>query len=283
MGDPRTASSESVLALRGNPNPVMSVSLSGDATRLVTVGQISQEARVWDVSPAGRGEVLTLPGPEESGGFNGGIAFTPDGGRLVAPSGPEGTVRVWNAKTGAELLVLDGHARADARTRDVIGVDVSPDGSRIATAGADGSARVYDAVSGEELLAVRGRHCAPRARLRRQPGCLQPGRHEDRDHRSRRDRTDHGGRHGRELSGARAATTRSARHVSPSSGARTGSACSRPARVGARVWDVGERAPCSRALGPTPGPGIAAAWSPDGTQIVTEGAGPVVWDATTGT
>ena len=75
------------LALRGNPNPVMSVSFSGDATRLVTVGQISQEARVWDVSAAGRGEVLTLPGPK-SGPVPPAIAFTPDGRRLVASSGP---------------------------------------------------------------------------------------------------------------------------------------------------------------------------------------------------
>lgn len=105
-----------LLALRGNPNPVMSVSFSGDATRLVTVGQISQEARVWDVSAAGRGEVLTLPGPE-SGPVLPAIAFTPDGRRLVASSGPAGTVRVWNARTGAQLVVIDGHARARARLR----------------------------------------------------------------------------------------------------------------------------------------------------------------------
>ena len=153
-----------LLALRGNPNPVMSVSFSEDATRLVTAGQISQEARVWDVSRAGRGEVLTLPGPQ-SGPVPPDVAFTPDGRRLVASSGPAGTVRVWNAETGAELLVIDGHARADAPTRGVMGVDVSPDGSLIATAGADGSARVYKAETGEELLAVRGRHCA------RERGC----------------------------------------------------------------------------------------------------------------
>ncbi len=34
--------------------------------------------------------------------------------------------------------------------------------------------------------------------------------------------------------------------------------------------------------GPRPGPGITAAWTPDGTEIVTDGAGPSVWEATTG-
>ena len=148
-----------LLTLRGNPNPVMSVSFSEDATRLVTAGQISQEARVWDVSRAGRGEVLTLPGPQ-SGHVPPDVAFTPDGRRLVASSGPAGTVRVWNAETGAELIVIDGHARADTPTRGVVGIDVSPDGSLIATAGADGSARVFNAETGEEVLAVHGRHCA---------------------------------------------------------------------------------------------------------------------------
>jgi len=46
-----------VLGLRGHNNPVGSVSFSRDGTRLASWGQVSGEARVWDVSPAGRGEV----------------------------------------------------------------------------------------------------------------------------------------------------------------------------------------------------------------------------------
>ena len=66
------------------------------------VGRPPAEARVWDVSPAGRGEVLTLPGPETDEHAD--IAFSPDGRRLIAASGREGTVRVWSVDTGAELL-----------------------------------------------------------------------------------------------------------------------------------------------------------------------------------
>ena len=114
--------------------PVGSVSFDRTGTRLATMGSASGrgEARIWDVSPAGRGEVLTLPGPET--GEHADITFTPDGRRLVAASGREGTVRVWITATGKELLVLDRDARTSAPVRAVIGVDVSPDGSRIATA-----------------------------------------------------------------------------------------------------------------------------------------------------
>jgi WD40 repeat protein len=50
---------------------------------------------------------------------------------------------------------------------------------------------------------------------------------------------------------------------------------------GLRIWDVESGRVLAR-TGPQPGPGITAAWTPDGRQIITEGAGPVVWDATTG-
>ena len=268
-----------VLAVRGHSNPVMSVSFSGDATRLVTVGETSQEARVWDVSPAGRGEVLTLPGPEKSGGFNGGIAFTPDGGRLVAPSGPAGTVRVWNAKTGAELLVLDGHARGDARTRDVIGVDVSPDGSRIATAGADGSARIYDALNGEELFAVRGRHCD------RQRGCaVNRAAFSPDGTKIATTGADATVRIMAADTGRELGVLRGYNPAAPTFSVEWSADGERVVASGTkgwRVWDV-ESGRVLAHTGPRPGPGITAAWTPDGTKIVTDGAGPGVWDATTG-
>ena len=268
-----------LLALRSKPNPVMSVSFSPDATRLVTVGQFFG-ARVWDVSAAARGEVLTLPGPE-SGPVSPAIAFTPDGRRLVASSGPAGTVRVWNVKTGAELLVIHAEARGHAQARGVIGIDVSPDGSRIATAGADGSARVYDAKSGEELLAVRGRHCVGEGSCAVNRAVFSPD-------------------------GTKIATTGSdatVRIIAADTGrelrvlrgggpvgsgtysvewSKDGRRLLAFGKNGARVWEVES----GRSLVRTeeaPGPGVAAAWSPDETQILTEGgSGPLVWDAATG-
>ena len=104
--------------------PVGSVSFNRTGTRLATSGQPAGGARIWDVS-AGRGEVLTLPGPDTD---EHDIAFTPDGRRLVAASGPEGTVRVWSIDTGAKLLEPRSARANRAPVRAVIGVDVSPDG-----------------------------------------------------------------------------------------------------------------------------------------------------------
>src|SRR5205823_14745771 len=107
--------------------------------RLASWGEVSDEARVWDVSPAGRGEVRTLPGPQDNPEWHADIAFTPDGRRLVASSGRAGTVRVWSTRTGRELLRLEQGPTDRAPAHAVIGIDISPYGLRIATAGADGS------------------------------------------------------------------------------------------------------------------------------------------------
>jgi len=59
-------------------------------------------------------------------------------------------VKVWDAKTGAELLTLKGH------TNDVRSVCFSPDGSRIVTGSFDKTAKVWDAKTGAELLTLKG-------------------------------------------------------------------------------------------------------------------------------
>ena len=267
-----------LLALRSKPNPVMSVSFSPDATRLVTVGQLFG-ARVWDVSAAGRGEVLTLPGPG-SGPVPPAIAFTPDGRRLVASSGPAGTVRVWNVETGAQLLVIQG-AGGDASASGVIGIDVSPDGSRLATAGADGSARVYDAKSGKELLAVRGRHCVGKGSCAVNRAVFSPDGTKiattGADATVRIMAADTG----RELKVLRGGGPVGSGTYSVE-WSKDGKRLLAFGKNGARIWDVASGRSLVR-TDDAPGPGVSAAWSPDETQILTEGgAGPLVWDAATG-
>jgi WD40 repeat protein len=102
------------------------------------------ELTVWDCQTGE--EVRRLRG---HAGPLSGVAYTPDGGRLVTSSWDR-TLRVWDADTGADLDMLRGH---QDRVR---GVAVSPDGARAASAGADGLVKVWDLRSGEELVTLRG-------------------------------------------------------------------------------------------------------------------------------
>jgi WD40 repeat protein/serine/threonine protein kinase len=77
-----------------------------------------------------------------------GVAYSPDGRRLASADWG-GTVKVWDATTGQELLTLQGLASA-------VTVAYSPDGRRLAAGGDGGTVKVWDAASGQELLTLQG-------------------------------------------------------------------------------------------------------------------------------
>src|SRR5207237_1837955 len=102
--------------------------------------------KVWDADTGQR--QLTLkghPGTVHS------VVYSADGKRIVSGSGRDpwkgglffgGEVKVWDARTGQELLTLGG------QTGGVLSVAISPDGKHIVSGGADETAGGWDVHTG---------------------------------------------------------------------------------------------------------------------------------------
>jgi WD40 repeat protein len=75
-----------------------------------------------------------------------GVAFDPEG-EVLASVGFDGMTKLWDMKTGLELMTLADQSVA------LTGVDISPDGRHVVTAASDGTISVY-IVSVEELMDV---------------------------------------------------------------------------------------------------------------------------------
>jgi WD40 repeat protein/outer membrane protein OmpA-like peptidoglycan-associated protein len=74
-------------------------------------------------------------------------AFSTDESRVITAS-MDKTARVWDIKTGKQLVRLTGH------TATVWSAQFSPDGTRAITAGADGTLRLWDAETGKQLAVL---------------------------------------------------------------------------------------------------------------------------------
>jgi WD40 repeat protein/tRNA A-37 threonylcarbamoyl transferase component Bud32 len=140
-----------VLALVGHTDEVLSVAFSPDGAHLAT-GSRDQTVKVWHARPVQDSPVLKA----HSAPVNC-VVFSPDGIRLAAcgASGVRGGtdgVKVWDVRTGQELLTIPG-----PRTSLVF----SPDGAHLAGIGAwprarGGEVKVWDAHTGQELLTIPG-------------------------------------------------------------------------------------------------------------------------------
>jgi WD40 repeat protein len=78
-----------------------------------------------------------------------GVSLSPDGTRIASGSA-DGTIRIWDARSGEELAHVGGHQDR------VWGVAFAPDGRRVASASWDRTVRVWDTHTGEELVRLRG-------------------------------------------------------------------------------------------------------------------------------
>ena len=118
-------------------------------------------AMIWDIAPVptSRHADAPLPYTEQKAarltlaGHTRPVTqarWSPDHARVATVS-PDGTMRVWDATTGVELV----RAR-DGDEPHGPSVAWSSDGTRILTPGVDGIARVWDAESGKVILSLQG-------------------------------------------------------------------------------------------------------------------------------
>jgi WD40 repeat protein len=125
-------------------DPALGVRLAAEAVR--TSDTARPEATLISLVSGLRDDLL-LQG--HSAGVSA-VAYSPDGEQLATAS-YDGTARIWDTSTGAQLRVLDAHTE---RVQDVA---YSADGSRIATASLDGTARLWDAATGAQVALLRSR------------------------------------------------------------------------------------------------------------------------------
>jgi WD40 repeat protein/DNA-binding SARP family transcriptional activator len=133
--------------------PQFAVAFSPDGRRLAVSGK-EPEAGVWDLD-TGR-QVLSLRGHGPplfaiEWLFRGvqDITYSPNGA-LLATAGADGTARLWDASSGEQLRVLQGH---DARLNSV---RFSPNGEHLATAADDSTVKLWAVASGELLATLNG-------------------------------------------------------------------------------------------------------------------------------
>ena len=77
------------------------------------------------------------------------VAFAPDGATVLT-GGVDGTARLWDAATGAEIRRFEGH------NKSVLSVAFAPDGVTLLTGGVDGTVRLWDAATGTEVRRFSG-------------------------------------------------------------------------------------------------------------------------------
>jgi WD40 repeat protein/serine/threonine protein kinase len=145
------STAQEILTLRGHFGNVFSVAFSPGGRRIVSASA-DQRVRVWDGSPLdGEPEqgCLTLRGHRDD--VNN-VMFHPKQARVLVSAGADGTIRLWDARSGKLLHKLAAHGGR------VEGLAFRPDGERLAAPGSLKNLQVWDTTEWKEVVS-----CPPAA------------------------------------------------------------------------------------------------------------------------
>jgi WD40 repeat protein/DNA-binding SARP family transcriptional activator len=125
--------------LLGHTGSVLSVAWSPDSSRLVT-GGTDGTARVWEIG-AGVRELWSLSARETRSGING-VAFSPDGTRVMAGDVGISAVQIWDLGPNGDAEWVNLAAPGAYQ------VEFMPDGRRVVTSSDYGSPTIWDLQTG---------------------------------------------------------------------------------------------------------------------------------------
>jgi WD40 repeat protein len=136
-----------VHTLFGQTGFVRAVAWSPDSSRLVTGGS-DGTAKVWEIRQTGVRELWSLPA-QETNSWILGVAFSPDGTRVMAGDGGNSVVKIWD-------LGPTGDAEwANLPAPDAFQVEFMPDGRRLVTSRMFARAvTIWDLQTGREVRTI---------------------------------------------------------------------------------------------------------------------------------
>ncbi|EDN69617.1 G-protein beta WD-40 repeat [Beggiatoa sp. PS] len=121
--------------LQGNGmRTVYAVAFSPDGKKIIS-GDLSNNVRVWDTSTGN--SLFILKGFEGVFGSIFSVAFSPNGGVMVASGSGDETIKWWNASSGKEL-----HTHQNDGS-DVRAITFSPDGRMLASGHDDNTIKLW--------------------------------------------------------------------------------------------------------------------------------------------
>lgn len=133
---------------------VYSIAFSPDGKKIATSSSNSAiEPAVWDAKTGKK--LFSLSGHNQ---FIRSITFSPNG-KLIATASEDGTIRIWNANTGDELLIIKDHIHEVveyANFNSVYDVAFSPDSSAVVSGGGDRFVLISDTNTGRVIKSYAG-------------------------------------------------------------------------------------------------------------------------------